>query len=295
MTSWQMRAVSVLLRRTRKPLWVSAERMRAHLGRPKKSWRPPASLAARHDVGSRSVRDTPCCTVRPRGHRNGSVVIYLHGGGYVNEIVKQHWALVSRLADAGARVEVPLYGLAPRHTYREAYPFLTDVYRQVLTDVEADRVTFVGDSAGGGLALGFAQTLAAAGLPQPRRLVLLSPWLDVTVSNPAVIALEDKDPWLGRSGALEAGRAWAGGDDPADPRLSPINGPVKGLAPITAYVGTHEMIYPDVLALRDRCAAEGVPFDLTVCEGAVHVYPLIPVPEGRRAATDIARRATARS
>lgn len=182
---------------------------------------------------------------------------------------------------------MPLYGLGPQHTYREAYPFVTEVYRELLAEVDASAVTVAGDSAGGGLALGFAQTLAEAGLPQPRRLVLLSPWLDLTLSHPDLPALEPRDPWLNIDGTVEAGKAWAGGDDPIQPRLSPINGELGGLAPMEVYVGTAELCLPDVLLLQERGAAAGAALEVTVCPGAVHVYPLVPAPEGRSAAKRI--------
>ena len=151
-------------------------------------------------------------------------------------------------------------------------------------------VTILGDSAGGGLALGFAHTLAVSALPQPRRVVLISPWLDLTLSHPDLPAVEARDPWLCSVGLAEAARAWAGGDDQEDPRLSPGNGSLAGLAPIDLYVGTHEICLPDALLLQERARAEGVKIDLTVCAGGLHVYPLLPVPEGRAAAAVIVER-----
>ena len=64
-----------------------------------------------------------------------------------------------------------------------------------------------------------------------RLLVLLSPWLDLTISNPDVPAVEVRDPWLASTGLRVAGLTWAGGDDPTQPRLSPLNGELAGLAP----------------------------------------------------------------
>ena len=288
--SLQMRVVSAFLRLAYKPRMATVERARKRIAEPKRSAEPPAALRTRHDVRTRQVEGFPCCTVAPRGRRAGRAAVYLHGGAYISEISPQHWALISRLADAGVRVEVPSYGLAPQHTYREAYPFLTAVYRGLLTGFDAAAVTILGDSAGGGLALGFAHTLAAAGLPQPRRVVLISPWLDLTLSHPDLPAVEARDPWLCSVGLAEAARAWAGGDDQEDPRLSPGNGPLAGLAPIDLYVGTHEICLPDALQLQERARAEGVKIDLTVCEGALHVYPLLPVPEGRAAAAAIVER-----
>lgn len=287
MASLQMRAISVVLRLTRKPRTATVERAQRRIAAPKGSSAPPKALLQRHDVRTRAVQGFPCTTVAPRDGGTGRAVVYLHGGSYTGEIAPQHWALISRLADAGVRVEVPLYGLAPQHTYREAYPFVTEVYRELLAEVDASAVTVAGDSAGGGLALGFAQTLAAAGLPQPRKLVLLSPWLDLTLSHPDLPALEPRDPWLNIDGTVEAGRVWAGGDDPTQPRLSPINGPLDGLAPMDVYVGTRELCLPDVLLLQERGAAAGAALEITVCPGAVHVYPLVPAPEGRAAARRI--------
>jgi epsilon-lactone hydrolase len=287
MASLQMRAVSAALRLTRKARMATAERARKRMAAPKGPADPPAKLRKRHDVSSRQVGGFPCHTVAPRGRRAERAAVYLHGGAYISEISPQHWALISQLADAGVRVEVPSYGLAPQYTYRDAYPFLTAVYRQLLADVDASRVTLVGDSAGGGLALGFAQTLLGTDLPQPRRLVLISPWLDLTLSHPDLPAVELRDPWLSSVGLAEAARSWAGGDDPTDPRLSPGNGPLAGLAPVDVYVGTREICLPDVLQLQDRGATEDVKLQVTVCEGAVHVYPLVPAPEGRTAAREI--------
>lgn len=287
MASLQMRAISVVLRLTRKPRMATVERARKRIAEPKGSSAPPEALLQRHDVRTRQVQGFACTTVAPRDGGTGRAVVYLHGGSYVSEIAKQHWALVSKLADAGVRVEVPLYGLGPQHTYREAYPLVTEVYRDLLAEVDASRVTVAGDSAGGGLALGFAQTLGEAGLPQPRRLVLLSPWLDLTLSHPDLPALEPRDPWLNIEGTREAGTAWAGGDDPTQPRLSPINGTLTGLAPMDVYVGTRELCLPDVLLLQERAAAAGAALEVTVCPGAVHVYPLVPAPEGRAAARRI--------
>lgn len=42
------------------------------------------------------------------------MVLYLHGGAYVNQLVRQHWQLVEHLATTlDAEVWVPIYGLAP--------------------------------------------------------------------------------------------------------------------------------------------------------------------------------------
>lgn len=274
-----MRGVGLVLRATRRRTWTSAERARRRIEAPKREAPPPRVLRRRYDVFCRSVDGFPCWTVRPRTEPSAAAM-YLHGGAYLAGIAPQHWGLIGRLADAGVRVEVPLYGLAPQHSHREAYPFLHAVWRELARDAFPGGIALAGDSAGGGLALGLAQELPADDAPAPDRLVLLSPWLDLTLSHPKLPDYERVDPWLARPGLLEAGRSWAGGDDPTIPRLSPGNGPLQGLPPTALFVGTREIAYPDAADFAEAASAAGVRVDLTVVAGAVHVYPLVPTPEG---------------
>ncbi|MGY1697462.1 alpha/beta hydrolase fold domain-containing protein [Geodermatophilus sp. SYSU D00814] len=284
MTSVRMRAVAAYLRLTAKPRMATAEAARRRLAEPKRPAPPPAALRRRHEVATRRVEGFEVTTVAPRGGA-ARAAVYLHGGAYVAGAAPQHWTLVGRLADAGVRVAVPDYGLAPQCTYRDAYPLLTAVYADLHREV--GDVVLAGDSAGGGLALGLAQTFLDTGLPQPRLIALVAPWLDLTLTDPGVPAAEARDPWLSRAGLVEAGRAWAGGDDPTDPRLSPVNGPLAGLAPVRVWVGTRDLLLPDALRLRNRGAGEGAHVEVTVVEGAVHVYPLTPTPEGRTGTREV--------
>jgi acetyl esterase/lipase len=118
--------------------------------------------------------------------------------------------------------------------------------------------------------------------------VLIAPWVDLTLTGPGVEEAQAHDPWLTRTGLIAAGTAWAVGDDPAQPKLSPINGSFDGLAPIAVYIGTRDLLLPDVLRLTKLVQPASV--DLTVCPGGLHVYPLLPGPEGRATANEIVRR-----
>ncbi|UWX98268.1 alpha/beta hydrolase [Arthrobacter zhaoxinii] len=289
MASLPMRLLEPYLRLTRKPLTATAERTEARLSTVKPAAEPPRGLLRKFRVEQRHVDGFACYSVTSRNpgvaraSTAPSAILYLHGGSYISPISAWHWRFISRLAAAGHRVEVALYGRAPGYSHRDASPLLASVYRRLLEDCDPRDMAFVGDSAGGGLALAFAQQLAEYALPQPRRLVLLSPWVDVAMENPELAAVEAVDPWLSRAGLRVAGRAWAAGDDVADPRISPINGSLLGLPPTDLFVGTHDLPYPDVLRLERLLKSAGTPVSLHVADGGVHVYPLLPVPEGRAA------------
>ncbi len=279
MVSRRARALSVFLRVTRKRGMATAEKARAAMAEPAGAHTPPRRLRRRHRVEDRLVDGFPCYRLIPRtAPESGKVVIYLHGGSFFREISRWHWRFIDRLAAAGHRVEVPIYPLAPRYTYRSARPYLLALYREVIAAVDPGRVVLAGDSAGGTLALLLAQALPDAGLPAPARLILFAPCLDMRLCAPEIDRVQADDPWLARPGLLEAGRVWAGGDDLGLPELSPINGPVDGLPQTDIFVGTHDILYPDAHAFAARVGGR---IRLIAEPGLFHVYPLVPVPEAR--------------
>jgi epsilon-lactone hydrolase len=280
--SWQMSAIAAYLRLTRKSRFATASRGAARLTEPKGSSAPPAKLTRRCDVTREAVEAFGVYTVRPKqdsGQRLSATVVYLHGGAYVSEIQPQHWALIAELAiELGCRVVVPIYGLAPAHTAEEAVTLM----HSVLGSATAHGPTYlVGDSAGGGLALSAALSWQAVGGPKLQGLTLIAPWLDLSLSNPAIASVEPSDPWLSTSGLAVCAEAWRGPFDVNDPRVSPIYGTLADVPPIDLYVGDRDVMVSDCRLLRDRIPAERLGYNEE--PGAVHVYPLLPAPEGRAA------------
>jgi acetyl esterase/lipase len=129
---------------------------------------------------------------------------------------------------------------------------------------------------------------------QPSALVLIAPWLDATLSSPAVAAQAATCAMLDVEGLRAAGRWYAGeGADPALPPVSPL-GPgasLAGLPPTTVIVGTNDLLLPDARALRDRWGREagGQRLRYIEGEGMEHDYPIIHLmPEGWAAAQALA-------
>jgi acetyl esterase/lipase len=115
----------------------------------------------------------------------------------------------------------------------------------------------MGDSSGGGICLALAQRLREENLPQPRRIVLLAPWLDASLSNPEIAALDNIDPFLDEDGLKYAGSVYARDVDPKNYLVSPLYGSLRGLARVTLFIGTCDILFPDCRKLRDLAAAEG--------------------------------------
>jgi acetyl esterase/lipase len=230
--------------------------------------------------GRRVVRLSPR---RPAPQR-GAHLIYTHGGCYLYPILSTHWRILGTLIrDAGVSVTVPLYGLAPEHTAEEAYALLDVLYDQAVA-VHGERVFLAGDSAGGALALGQAIRYRDTGRQAPAGVLLISPWLDATMSNPAVPALARLDHMLTPAGLVAAGSWWAGGLDPRSPLVSPLFDSLASLPPVTVYQGGRDLFAADATLLCQRIAAAGGDAALRFYPGAFHVFPGAPwTPEARDA------------
>lgn len=215
------------------------------------------------------------------------VVVYLAGGAYIQPADKAHWQYLNELArQTGARVYVPIYSLAPQHNFRSAYQELAQLYARLYQLVPASNITLMGDSAGAGLALGFSEYLGQRGLPQPGHLILISPWLDLDLTNPVIDHYEQNDVTLSRWGLRKIADLWAGGAGHRDYRLSPLLGNLDQLRDVYVIVGTKEIMYPDAAKLVKKLKAAGIPVHFVIGRGMFHIYPLYQVPE----ATQVMRR-----
>jgi epsilon-lactone hydrolase len=233
----------------------------------------PASLSDKVTVSEELIAGRKVFTLTPKAGASKWHIIYYHGGGYVNEMIKAHWDIVGALIEAtGATVTVPIYPLAPEHSNREAFSFLGDVYRKVLTQAVPGDVVLAGDSAGGGLALGEAIELRKHDLPMPGRIILFSPWLDLTLANPQTRKLEPIDVMLAVDSLRACGKWWAGADDPLLPRLSPLYAELKGLPPINLYQGTHDIFVVDSRTFVRKVKLAGGTIGYAEYPGAFHVF-----------------------
>ncbi|MFI7667230.1 alpha/beta hydrolase fold domain-containing protein [Nocardia sp. NPDC049526] len=100
--------------------------------------------------------------------------------------------------------------MAPEHTAREVFDWLVPLYEDLADCVPDGDLTVMGDSTGGNPALSLVVRATADGVPRPTGLVLLSPCLDASLSDPATTALDHIDPIVPAHGVAELARMYAG-------------------------------------------------------------------------------------
>lgn len=286
MVTLPQRAVPAILKLTgrNKVFWdreAAEQRVEDRVLRPR-SFAPPKRLRAEVSITREEIRGWPVYTITPRaaeGEPQGNTV-FVHGGGWVNEIVAPHWQLAASIAaESATTVTVPIYPLVPLGTAEQVVPGVASLVRDSVDRGVETRL--FGDSAGGQIALSAALQLRDAGIVLPRT-VLLSPALDLTWSNPRIDLVQPSDPWLARPGGRQFSELWRDALEVTDPRVSPLYGDLSGLGPLSVFIGTRDILQPDTQLLHQAAETAGVEIDFYEREGEVHVYALLPTAWGRQ-------------
>ncbi|WP_369026064.1 alpha/beta hydrolase [Qipengyuania sp. RANM35] len=255
--------------------------------RRKPSPRPGKGVLAKFDVSEDNSRGYPVITMVPKGAAESDAphLLYLHGGGYVMDVAALHWSALARLCSIlGASATVPVYPLAPEHKAPHILGEMRKLYGELVESHGAQRITIMGDSAGGGMSLALAQIIRDDDGPLPGSLVLFSPWLDATASEPEQKEIEKRDRMIAVSGLEACGQLYRGELELTDPRVSPLFGAVQGLPPMAIFSGTSDILVVDGRRLDARLRETGLStHEYHEYHGMFHVWMLLPIPEGRRA------------
>lgn len=261
--------------------YLSREHVRQHLQElavrprpvnPPKRLRKNISVSADYDRGWRVYTVTPT-----RAPTRGTVV-YLHGGGWMHEAAVTHWKWVQRVADeASVTVVMPAYPLAHEGgTAETVVPRIAEMCQEV-----EKPLILMGDSAGGSIAMSVSLLLVQREAPAALN-VLISPPLDLRLTNPDIDVVQPDDPWLVKKGQLEVAEMWIG-EHYEDPVLNPFFGNLEGLGRLLVFSGTRDILNPDTRLFIDKVRTAGVEVEYYEQQGHLHVYPLLPTPEGRKA------------
>jgi acetyl esterase/lipase len=156
------------------------------------------------------------------------------------------------------------------------------------TGVTPDAI--VGDSAGGALALGTAIRARDAGLPLPGALVLISPWLDLSMGGESYVELADRDIFSKPAQLRAMARTYLGrGGDAADPAASPVLGDLRGLPPMLVHAGAWDITLDDSRLLVRNAEAQGGSIELRIFDRMFHHFQVFEeLPEAAQSLSEIA-------
>ncbi len=210
------------------------------------------------------------------GGKSETVILHLHGGAFFTGSAKTHRALGAELAARSqATVYMLDYRLAPEHPYPAALNDGMAAYRALLAEGHAPKsIVLGGDSGGCAHILSLAIALREQGLPLPAGMVMISPYVDVTLSLPSVLTKRYRDPMVTAHALRRGSDAYRGSIPASDPRVSPLFADLHGLPPVLIQAGSEEILRDDALNLAQRLIAAGVEVDCRIHEGMWHNFQM---------------------
>lgn len=217
-------------------------------------------------------------TIEPKKRKGNKHIIFFHGGAYIFNISTGHWKFVLKIIKkCKCKISIIDYPLAPEFNYKDTFEMVSVVYEQLCKAYSKDDLVLMGDSAGGGLALAFIQKLIKEKSSKiPSKIILLSPWLDLTVSNPEIEKLESADHILSVNMLKYAASKYSAGEDMHIPLLSPINGELDNIPQTIVFYGSKEIFNADC-KLLSRIASENIISREYI--NMQHDWAIFPIPE----------------
>ena len=239
-----------------------------------------ATLAAVDCNGVEALLVSP-----PSADPDGPIVLHLHGGGFVFGSARASVELTARLAgQIGGRGLTIDYRLAPEHPYPAALEDALAAYRWLHERHPDAPILLSGECAGGGLAISLAVSLRATGEAMPTAIHVVSPFCDLTVSSPSILANAASDPWLNRNALLGLAASYIDDADPASPLISPVYADLSDLPPLLIHGAADEVLRDDATRLAEAAKDAGTDVSLELFEDTVHSFILFDfLPEARRA------------
>lgn len=218
-------------------------------------------------------------------------ILYFHGGAFLVGGWHLHGSLISRIAEETRSTVLALdYRQMPKHAVHVSTADGVAAYRHLLSlGIAAQDIVFMGDSAGGFLSFTVADAAREEGLPMPGSIVAMSPLVDLDLErHPVGCTRRGCHVFPPRAFKVFTRMALAGGG--AAGVHAPADCLLPALPPVLLQVSSAESLYPQVCALADELEQAGVPVELHVWPGQVHVFQAATlIPESREAIGAIGR------
>ena len=158
---------------------------------------PPASVQVSDLTCPGPAGPIPLRLYAPHGTAARSLLLYFHGGGWMQGGLETHHGACGKLAAwSGCQVLAVDYRLAPEHKFPAGLEDCLAAWRWLVANTatlgaDPGRLAIGGNSAGGNLAAAVCQALVADGEPAPAAQLLVYPSLDLGWGLPSHRDLAD--------------------------------------------------------------------------------------------------------
>jgi acetyl esterase/lipase len=210
--------------------------------------------------------------------RSDNLLIFIHGGAFISGPAQHHWGTVKKIAkQTNYKIWMCDYPKAPENQITKISENIDAIYSCALKNHQANHISIIGDSVGGTLTTALIQRLITNKIELPAKIILVSPVMDASMSNPEIEPLEKIDPMLSKTGILSAKKMCAGNKDLKDQIISPLYGDFEGFPKTILFLAQNDIMYPDAKLAEIKMRKNNVNIEVIEGNNMPHIWPFLPV------------------
>ncbi|AXT55164.1 steryl acetyl hydrolase [Aquimarina sp. AD1] len=240
-------------------------------------YKPKGGFFKKHLTRNFKISDSSITEIQQNKEQN-KLLIFIHGGAFISGPAKHHWDTIKAISkQTDFTIWLCNYPKAPEHKITEISDNIDSMYRLALETYTSDQICLIGDSAGGTLITTLTQRIISNNLQIPKKIILISPVMDASMSNTDINDVDLVDPMLSKLGILSAKKMCVGNLDLKNPMISPLYGSFEQFPETILYIAERDIAYPDQKLAVEKFKAANVNLKLVEGTNMPHIWPLLPV------------------
>ncbi len=206
------------------------------------------------------------------------LLIFVHGGAFISGPGQHHWDTIKEISkQTDYTIWMCNYPKAPEHKISEISENIDLIYNRALKEYQPNQISFIGGSVGGTLITALMQRLIAKKKQLPHKIILVSPVMDASMSNPDIDKVDQVDPMLSKVGLVRAKNMCAQDNDLKNVLMSPIYGSFEEFPETILFIAEHDVTYPDQKILVEKLKQTNTKITVITGKNMPHIWPFLPV------------------
>jgi acetyl esterase/lipase len=206
------------------------------------------------------------------------LLIFIHGGAFISGPAQHHWDSVKKIAtETDYKIWMCDYPKSPENKISKISKNIDSIYNDALEQFQPNKISFIGDSVGGTLIASLTQRLILKDMKLPKKIILVTPVMDASMSNPEIEKIDNIDPMLSKIGILSAKKMCAENNDLKNVMISPLFGSFDKFPHTILFLAENDIFYPDQKLAVKKCIKAKINFELIEGKNMPHIWPFLPV------------------
>ncbi|MEE9361124.1 MAG: alpha/beta hydrolase [Cellulophaga sp.] len=210
--------------------------------------------------------------------KSDNLLIFIPGGAFISGPAQHHWDTAKKITkQTNYKIWMCDYPKSPENKISKISENIDAIYNTALESYLPNKITFIGDSVGGTLVTSLMQRLIKTNIALPSKIILVSPVMDASMSNPEIEKVDPLDPMLSKIGVLSAKKMCAENNDLKNVMISPLYGSFENFPQTLLFLAKNDITYPDQKLAVQKIIEAKINLELIEGKNMPHIWPLLPV------------------